>query len=110
MKRPRGPIKVKLFVPFGVNVLNLVIERSNKSKNPFEETLERSLMDQVLKQLQLNHYTSTDIEMVKRNDDLEGQVKGWVDKNLRMLSFGKGGVYKTLVFEISPRVIEKEAS
>lgn len=107
--RPRGPIKAKLFVPLGVKRMNVILAWAKRNETTPEEALERSLMDLTLKQLQLNHYTSADVEMVRKKDDLEGQVKEWVGKSMRMLSFGQGGgVYKTLVFEVSPRMLEEE--
>lgn len=95
------PLKVSLLIPFGVKGWNILMRRCKNEKiSP-----EKALLDEVINQLMRRNYTEEDVEQVLEKDNLSDQVTTWVEKNRRMLSFGKGGVYGTLKFSVSPREI-----
>lgn len=95
------PLKVSLSVPFGVKGWNTLMRRCKNEKiSP-----EKGLLDEVIDHLTRRNYTEEDIERVLEQDNLSDQVTTWVERNRRMLSLGKGGVYATLKFSVSPREI-----
>lgn len=97
------PPKPVIFVPFGTEGLKTLVTRCKKEKLSAEDALLATVIDQ----LKLGLYTEKDIEMVLKEDNLVEQVNEWVGKNRRMLSLGRGGVYKTLKFSVSPRDVEE---
>jgi len=92
---------VDVHVPFGVEGLKAIHNTCKESGLSAEDVL----LANVLHRLKLALYTKKDIERVLKEDDLAGQIIGQIEKNRKMLSFGEGGVYKTMKFRISPREI-----
>ena len=92
---------VDLHMPFGVKGLK-VVHSTCKASGLSAETV---LLANVIHRLKLALYTKKDIERVLEEDGLVEQVNEWIAKNRRMLSFGDGGVFKMLKFQISPREI-----
>ncbi len=101
--RPKGPPpKPIIFVPFGVEGLKTLVAKCKREKVSAEEALLATVIDQ----LKLGLYTEKDIERVLEEDDLAEQVNTWVKMNRKMLTFGRGGIYQTLKFSVSPRDVE----
>ncbi len=98
------PGKVPFFVPFGARGVKALITLCKKENI----SAEKALLQVVLDLLKNSKYTGEDIERVLERDNIHEQVAYWVDKNRKMLSLGRGGVYATLRFSISQRDITED--